>query len=70
MTMEDISTFHAAPLDPVLADIGRLWKDAGIPDLYEGCLDLHGGPVSRERGRNVRALLYPKPDLPKGKIES
>lgn len=59
-----------APLDPVLADIGRHWKEAGIPDLYEGCLDPHGGPVSRERGRNVRALLYPKPDLPKGAIES
>jgi acetyl esterase len=59
-----------APLDPVLADVGRRWKAAGIPDLYEGCLDPHGGPVSRERGRNVRALLYPKPQLPTGVIES
>jgi acetyl esterase len=57
-------------LDPVLADVGRRWKAAGIPDLYEGCLDSHGGPVSRERGRNVRALLYPKPELPTGRIES
>ncbi len=59
-----------APLDPVLADIGRRWQQAGIPDLYDGCLGPHGGPVSRERGRNVRALLYPKPVLPTGRIES
>lgn len=59
-----------APLDPVLADIGRRWKAAGIPDLYEGCLAPHGGPVSRERGRNVRALLYPKPQLTSGAVES
>ncbi len=58
-----------APLDPVLADIGRRWRESGIPDLYEGCLEPHGGPVSRERGRNVRALLYPKPQLPTGRIE-
>ena len=58
------------PLDPALAEVGRRWKEAGIPDLYEGCLDPHGGPVSRERGRNVRALLYPKPQLPHGNIES
>lgn len=58
------------PLDPVLADINRRWRQAGIPDLYEGCLEPHGGPVSRERARNVRAFLYPKPVLPTGKVES
>jgi acetyl esterase len=57
------------PLDPILAEVGRRWKASGIPDLYEGCLEPHGGPVSRERGRNVRALLYPKPELPTGHIE-
>lgn len=60
----------SAPLDPALADIARRWREAGIPDLYEGCLQPHGGPVSRERGRNVRALLYPKPLLPTGNIET
>ena len=59
-----------APLDPVLADIGRRWQQAGIPDLYDGCTGPHGGPVSRERARNVRALLYPKPQLATGTIES
>jgi acetyl esterase/lipase len=68
--MENTTAAPAAPLDPVLADIGRRWKEAGIPDLYEGCLDPHGGPVSRERGRNVRALLYPKPRLAMGSVES
>jgi acetyl esterase len=57
-------------LDPVLAEVARRWKESGIPDLYEGCLEPHGGPVSRERARNVRALLYPKPQLPIGKVES
>jgi acetyl esterase len=56
-------------LDPVLAEIARRWQESGIPDLYEGCCDPHGGPVSRERARNIRALLYPKPDLPTGTIE-
>jgi acetyl esterase len=65
-----MTTPPATPLDPVLADIGRRWKEAGIPDLYEGCLEPHGGPVSRERGRNVRAFFYPKPILPTGKIET
>jgi acetyl esterase/lipase len=61
----------SAPLDPVIADIGRRWKEMGIPDLYEGCLDMpSGGEVSRERGRNVRAFFYPKPKLPTGKMES
>lgn len=27
------------------------------------------GPVSRERADNIRALLYPKPRLPAGRIE-
>lgn len=64
------SVEQAAPLDPVLVSIGHRWREAQIPDIYEGCLDLHGGPVSRERARNVRGFFYPKPDLPKGKIES
>lgn len=54
------------PLDPAIVEIDRRWKAAGIPDLYEG----GNGPVSRERARNVRALLYPKPQLPEGRIES
>jgi acetyl esterase len=58
------------PLDPVLADISKRWNEAGIPDLYDGCLDPHGGPVSRERARNMRAFFYPKPVLPRGLIES
>lgn len=60
---------HPAPLDPVLASIGQRWRDAQIPDIYEGCLEPHGGPVSRERARNVRGFFYPKPDLQKGLIE-
>ncbi len=61
----------SAPLAPELADIGRRWKEAGIPDLYEGCLSLpSGGEVCRERGRNVRAFFYPKPVLPTGRIEN
>ncbi len=58
------------PLDAVLAEIGRRWKESGIPDLYEGCLLPHGGPVSRERARNIRAVFYPKPVLPAGRIET
>lgn len=53
------------PLDPALAQIDQRWKASGIPDLYEG----GDGPVSRERARNIRALLYPKPKLPQGPIE-
>ena len=53
------------PLDPAIADMQRRWQESGIPDLYEG----HNGPVSRERARNVRALLYPKPRLAHGRIE-
>lgn len=33
-------------------------------------MEPHGGPVSRERARNVRSLFYPKPKLPTGRIES
>jgi acetyl esterase len=51
-------------LDPVLKDIDRRWKEAGIPDLYAG----RNGPVSRERARNIRAFLYPKPKLDAGRI--
>lgn len=69
-TVPSAPTIPSAPLDPVLADIGRRWQESGIPDLYAGCLDPHGGPVSRERGRNVRALFYPKPVLPTGTVES
>ncbi len=65
-----LSSLNSMPLDPALAEIARRWKESGIPDLYEGCLDPHGGPVSRERARNVRALFYPKPQLPKGRVES
>jgi acetyl esterase len=63
------STSLSAPLDPVLASIGQRWRDAQIPDIYEGCLETNGGPVSRERARNVRGFFYPKPNLPKGVIE-
>ncbi len=52
------------PLDPVIVDFQRRWKESGIPDLYEG-----SGPEMRERGRNVRSVFYPKPKLPTGAIE-
>jgi acetyl esterase len=64
------SSAVATPLDPALAEVARRWKESGIPDLYEGCLEPHGGPVSRERARNVRALLYPKPQLSIGNVEA
>ena len=54
----------AQPLDPAIADMERRWKESGIPGLYEG-----SGPEMRERGRNVRALLYPKPRLETGGLE-
>jgi acetyl esterase len=60
----------AAPLDPALEEIQRRWKDAGIPDLYAGLDQPWGGVASRERARNVRALLYPSPILPTGAIEN
>lgn len=53
------------PLDAALAEIDRRWKESGIPGLYDG----GDGPVSRERARNIRALLYPKPKLSQGSIE-
>lgn len=68
--MSDTSSLKlSSPLDPVLASIAQRWRDAQIPDIYEGCLEPHGGPVSRERARNVRRFFYPKPQLPKGNIE-
>ena len=54
-----------APLDPIIADMERKWRDSGIPGLYVG----GNGPVSRERARNIRSLLYPKPKLPTGRLE-
>jgi acetyl esterase len=54
-----------APLDPDIADMERRWRESGIPGLYVG----RNGPVSRERARNVRAMLYPQPKLPPGKLE-
>jgi acetyl esterase len=51
-------------LDPAIADMERRWKESGIPGLYEG-----SGPEMRERARNVRALLYPKPKLEAGSRE-
>ena len=59
------STTRAA-LDPAIAGMERRWKESGIPDLYQG----GNGPVSRERARNIRALLYPKPKLAHGIIEN
>src|SRR5262245_43380718 len=53
------------PLDPDIAEMERRWRESGIPGIYVG----RNGPVSRERARNVRALLYPKPKLPTGKLE-
>ena len=54
-----------AALDPIIAAMERRWHESGIPGIYVG----GNGPVSRERARNIRALLYPKPTLPAGKIE-
>lgn len=54
-----------APLDPDIGEMERRWHESGIPNLYVG----RDGPVSRERARNVRALLYPKPKLPTGNLE-
>jgi acetyl esterase len=52
-------------LDPIIVAFERRWKESGIPGLYEGT-----GPEMRERARNVRALLYPKPKLEVGRIEN
>jgi acetyl esterase len=58
-------TEQLAPLDPPIADFQRRWKESGIPGMYTG----GNGPVSRERARCIRALLYPRPKLPTGKLE-
>jgi len=59
-----INAIDKAPLCPAITEMTRRWQESGIPDLYEG----GNGPVSRERARNIRALLYPKPKLPQGEI--
>jgi acetyl esterase/lipase len=56
---------QAPPLDAAIVEMDRKWRASGIPGLYVG----GNGPVSRERARNVRAFLYPKPNLPTGRIE-
>ncbi len=58
-------TAEKKPLDPIIAEMERKWRDSGIPGIYAG----GNGPVSRERAHNIRALLYPKPKLPAGRIE-
>ena len=60
-----VSGSKLAPLDTDIAEMERRWRESGIPGLYVG----RNGPVSRERARNVRAMLYPKPKLPTGKLE-
>lgn len=69
MSELSLTGFPTKPLAPELLAIGERWREAGIPDLYEGCLGPHGGVVNRERGINVRAFLYPKPKLPMGPVE-
>jgi acetyl esterase len=67
-----MSTTHASrtvPLDPAIAQIGPRWKAADIPGLYDGCNLPSGGPVCRERARNVRGFFYPKPVLDTGRVE-
>ncbi len=59
-----MSNVDKPSLDPSIAEYERRWKESGIPGLYEG-----SGPEMRERGRCIRALLYPKPKLPNGTIE-
>jgi len=63
--MDTHSPSQTAPLDPIIAAMERKWHDSGIPGLYVG----GNGPVSRERARNIRALLYPLPKLPTGRME-
>ena len=58
-------TGQKQPLDPIIAGMEQKWRDSGIPGIYVG----GSGPVSRERAHNIRALLYPKPRLPAGRIE-
>ncbi len=71
MTDLTLTGLPAKPLAAELTDMGRRIRESGMPDLYEGCLSLpHGGEICRERGRNLRAVFYPKPKLPTGKVES
>ena len=63
--MDTHTPSQTAPLDPIIAAMERKWRDSGIPGLYVG----GNGPVSRERARNIRALLYPQPKLPTGRVE-
>jgi acetyl esterase len=56
---------NAEPLDQDIAEMEHRWRESGIPGFYVG----RDGPLSRERSRNVRALLYPKPKLPTGKLD-
>ena len=58
-------TIVKEPLDAEVAAMLQRWKDSGIPDIFEG----DDAEVSRERGRQVRAMFYPKPQLPKGRSE-
>jgi hypothetical protein len=51
--MDTHSPSQTAPLDPIIVAMERKWHDSGIPGLYVG----GNGPVSRERARNIRALL-------------
>jgi acetyl esterase len=62
--MSQIIELAKGLLDPAIAQMEQRWKESGIPGLYEG----GNGPVSRERADNIRALLYPKPLLPTGRI--
>ena len=63
--MSAVKEVARQPLDAAIAEIDRRWKESGVPDLYVG-----SGPEMRERGRNVRAFLYPKPRLPTGRLEN
>jgi acetyl esterase len=58
------TAFKSIPLDPSIVAMEQRWKDSGIPGLYD-----NSGPENRERARCIRALLYPKPKLPTGRIE-
>jgi acetyl esterase/lipase len=60
-----LSGSNLAPLDPDIVEMERRWRESGVPGIYAG----RNGPVSRERARNVRALLYPKPVLPTGRLD-
>lgn len=51
-----------ADLDPVIADIGRRQKEAGLADFYNNLT----GPEARTIAEKARAQFYPKPDIPVG----